>query len=187
MTSHTTEEENIDTREWLSKPLDQEYPHRVNKPDMMRNGGTYRAALSLTPIDLLHERGVIDDDQHRAAVFVMTLRRVIRNSLGFERIAQEYFRDPAAAENTRAIAPSRILDAALKGLKPHERNLVDRITALPRGEYERHDRPLTDNDVAWLSLCAASVKDALSILKKNIDDFYEIVKSGSREGATSAP
>jgi hypothetical protein len=184
--SNTTHEENehIDVSEWLPRPLDVEYPHRVGKADMVRNGGTYCSSASKTPIDLLHDRGVINDEQHRAAVFVMTLRRVINNSLGVDRIFQEYFKDPAAKQD-RHIAPSVVLQYALKGLKPYQLNLIDRITALPRGDNDRVSRPITDVDLPWLSTCAASVKETLDAVKINIDLFYEKVKSDSREGTRS--
>lgn len=186
MSKQIEENEHIDVSEWLGTPVDQAYAHRMSKPDIVRNNGTYVAENSLTPLDMLYERGVLDDEQHRAAVFVMTLRRVINNSLGVDRIVQEYTRDPAAVERVHLVAPSVILRAALKGMKPFQIQLLHRLTSLPRGEQDRISRPMTAQDLGWLSLCATSTKDTLDLLKKNIDEFFEFVKNANREGATGA-
>lgn len=185
MSNSTEENDNIDRREWLESPVDVAYPHRMNKPDIVRDGGTFIAQDSRVPLDLLYERGTINDEQHRAAVFVMTLRRVINNSLGVDRIVQEYTRDPAAAERVQLMGPSIILRMVLKGMRPYQIELLNRLTSLPRGDHDRESRPLTVKDLAWLVQCATSVKETLELLKINLDEFFEFVKNSNREGAAT--
>lgn len=185
MTAVQTENETIDESEVI-EDVATAYAHRMSKPDMVELDGHMRSELSMTPLDLLLHRGTISPEQHDAAVFVMTLRRVINNSLGLSRIRQEYVR-LGIPSDASGPAPSMILLQALHGLKPYQRNLIDRLTDSPRSYDDRVSRPLTPLDLAWLHRCATSVKETLDHVKKNIDDFIEIAKRGSREGARIAP
>jgi hypothetical protein len=181
------ENDHIDQSEFLPNKLEYEYPHRLAKPDISRNNGTYTSTLSMLLIDLLLDRGIVNYDHHRAAIFLMSLRRAISNSLGLERVFQNYLRLPSEDVQVYIIAPSVLRMMLERGLKPHQLNIVRRITSLPRADDDRESRPMTDNDVEWMSRCLVSVRESLDIVKRNLDSYLEIRKSGCSEGTTTTP
>ncbi len=149
----------------------------LNAERMKKNGMTYRESErggvelhydgGKYPVDILLERDVITGDQHRAAMQVIHARLGIAKGLGVEkftaRMVSVHEETPVAI-----MAPGKFLEAAFSNLNPWQRNLVDLITALPRGDNDRH-RTLVAKDSAWLSHCCNSVRSALDVMKKNID------------------
>lgn len=172
--------ENIDISEWLPEPPSKLYPRR----DVVLIDGNTKSIAGLLGIDILLDRGVITGEHHRTAMFVFMTRRARAKSLGLEKVfhSMRMFYDEQVAAS---VSPDTLLRKATSGLKPYEHNLVDLVTQLPRGSYDRH-RTMTINDVHWIGNCVTSLRTTLEKVQKNIDVCLKNAKNDSTQDSTVA-
>ena len=156
----------IDTTEWLSRSFEQEYPHRAK--NIARRNDSYEYDGSKSPLDILLREGYISEEHHRIGVFIFNARRMINHKLGTDKI-RDSFREYFGGEIDRSMSPEMVLIESMKGLKPYQRNIVDRIASLPRGEMDRQSRPLTEYDAPWVRHCLSTLRESLDVVKKNLD------------------
>lgn len=161
-------EENIDCNEWLPKSPEELYPHRLKRGIVHKNRSSIEMDDSKAPIDVLYREGYITDAQHHTGVFILETRRMVNHHLGTDRL-RDTFVQFFGESVERDISPGVLLVKAMEGLKPYHRNIVDRLTALPKGDYDRDSRPLTEQDTKWVRHCMGTLREGLDIVRDNVD------------------
>ena len=159
--------EHIDVSQWLPRNWEELYIHKPNK----------------LPIDQLMERGTISGDQHSAAFFIIKLRRNINNALGVDKIIEEYSGD--VSESYHVLSPSCTLNYVLNGLRPYQLNILNAVTITHRSDFDREERPATQNDLRWISYCCKTLQESLDHVKKNIDELVKLAKNASQDGGVA--
>lgn len=175
--------EHVDFTQWLPRAWNEQYTHRLTKGDITQSNGVYQSSLSKLPVDFLLERAVITGDQHAAAFFIIKLRRNINNSLGVDRLIEEYSGEHS--DSYHILSPSCTLTYALHGLKPYQLNIVNVVTNTRRADSDRETRPATLNDTRWLSHCCKTLQESLDHVKKNIDELVKLAKNGNQDGGVA--
>lgn len=161
-------DDKIDTSEWLSADFAQEYPHRASH--ITRRNDSFENDASKSPLDLLLAEGYISEEHHRIGFFIMNARRMLNHKLGTDKI-RDSFRECFGFEVDRNVSPEVVLVQSMRGLKPYERNIIDRIASLPRADNCRESRPLTERDLPWIRHCLSTLRHSLDAVKKNLDEL----------------
>ena len=177
--------EHHDVTEWLPRSFTDEYPHRAAQADITHNRGSITTNLGLYPVDILLAKNVITYDHHESAMKLVTVRKAIRNSLGVDRTFEMF--SPKNGECLTSITATALLTHALRGLTRTQITLLDKITTIPKEKPCPPDRPMTMDEVRWVSHCCAQVQDILNKLKINIDSYLDMCASSPCEGGISVP
>lgn len=178
-------EENHDISQWLPRSFAVEYPHRSNQKDITTNRGSITTTLGLYPVDTLLSKNIITPDQHESAMTLITVRKAIRNSLGVDRTFEMF--SPNDGEHITNVTATALLTRSLHGMTKSQISMLDLITTLPKHKSRHPDKQMTLDEIRWISVCCANVKDILERLKINIDTYLETCANSSCEGGISVP
>lgn len=166
----------IDVTQWLTKPFDKEYPEAARNSEWTDDGRLVSKFRS--PIDVLFDRGSINADQFRAARVIIKTRQAINNNLKTDQILHEYLGHEFSAN---VMGPGMLLAAAMTHLKPRHTQMIDRVCLQrQRQDYGYQERALTDQDKLWIAKCCGTLRDALDIVKINIDRTLKVDKTDVR-------
>lgn len=164
----------IDPSHWISQEVDVAYSHRFAKGDLSirsvvdHNGRSQKVIVSRDtglPIDEIRRRGLISDEHHQAAVYIISLHSVAFRNVGWSLMREQV--QSMGMTDDKAVSPVFIYSRIMRALNPQQRHMVDRLCF----------QTVRENDYGWIRHCIKSVHNSFDELKKLIDSNLESAKT----------
>lgn len=160
----------IDESEWLPRNAPPINAYRYAKGDLRHDEET-GCLKSFTPIDDLHDRGILEDTHKYAANEIASLFVVAYRFLGF-RVMQEIVHELQTGKDSLNGGPADKLKQVMQALTLPQRNIAIRICYDMMREHEQRT-DYTKANYAWVGLIKGSVQTTFEAAAKRLDELYE--------------
>ena len=156
----------IDTSEHLDAPFAALYPHRASKGDLSMNEGVISYSDTGFMVDEMLCREYINEDQHKAAVFVITLRNVAFSKMGYAKMREQIV-DLSGNDAQVTLSPIFLYSRLMRAMNPKNMGVVTTIIGTP--------------SLAWAWHTRYEIRNSLDELKKVIDEYFASCKNDNHE------